>query len=478
MNFNIKNIVVCAALSAVACPVSAQEIMLVSKSGGLSVSGVLLAFDGETYQVETDLGRITISDDDLTCQGAGCPSAKDRLDVFSLISTDRITRETLLELLLAFAKDEQKLAKQIGPFLKPNTVELSHRTDGLESIVSFKSDVINLKFAANGTGTPIGYDAVQIISSATALNGKIDAKTLRGIWQGDITNWNQLGGADKPIRLILPIYADDLFNSFAQFDAGMTAETITPNVEYFLSPDAIIDAVSQTMDTVGLIYKSHPMERTIALDMGCEITTAPTAFSIQSMEYPLSFQVTMNSNTNYAPRTAKNIQTYAQTPAGQAVLSNAGLIPLVGQHIDSTLHGKRFGDAIAGASSDIGLNTLKEFKRFADNATRLGTTLYFAANGRDLDDKSSKMIPALTALLSSDKYNGKTIQLVGFSDSIGGASSNESISLTRARHVQSILSNNGINSDAVGFGEVAPIDCNDTEYGRSKNKRVEIWIGD
>jgi phosphate transport system substrate-binding protein len=478
MKFNIKNLTVCAALCVAAFPTSAQDITLTSKSGGLTVSGALLAFDGQTYQVETDLGRITISDNDLTCQGEGCPSAKDRLDVFSLISTDRISRETLLELLLSFAKNSEQLTKQTGPFQKPSTVELSHRTDGLKSIVSFKSDVINLQFSANGTGTPVGYDAVQIISTAPALDGKIDANALRKIWQGEITNWNQLGGMDVPIRLILPIYADDLFSSFVQFDPEMSAENITSNVEYFLSPEAIIEAVSQTTDTIGLIYQSHPTTLTVAMDMGCEITSLPSEFTIQSMVYPLAFQLTMGSNTNYAPRTAKDLQAFAQTPAGQTILTKAGLIPLIGKHIDSSHRGKRFGDAIASADADVGLSALKDFKTFSDSAIRLATTLYFADNGRDLDDRSSKMLGALSAHLSSDAYAGKTILAVGFSDSVGGANANQTISLTRARHVQALLSELNVSSDAFGFGEVAPIGCNDSPYGRSKNKRVEIWVRD
>jgi phosphate transport system substrate-binding protein len=286
MKFTLKNIALLTLLAAMTAPASAEDITLISKSGGLTVSGTLLAFDGQTYQVETDLGRITISDSHLTCQGQGCPSAKDRLDAFSLIATDRISRETLLTLLKSYAKNEQKLFEQKGPFLRPNTVDLSHRTQGLESIISFKSDIINLGFTANGTGAPIGYDAVQIISSAPALNGRINVETLRQIWQGTITNWNQLGGTDKPIRLILPIYADDLFNSFSRFDSDIRADNITPDVEYFLSPEAIIDAVSQTSDAIGLIYESQPSEQTVALDMGCQIISTPSEFSIQSMGVP------------------------------------------------------------------------------------------------------------------------------------------------------------------------------------------------
>lgn len=475
---NFKQIAILMSLSAVAFPMSAQDITLVSKSGGLTVNGSLLAFDGQTYQIETDLGRITISDNDLTCQGPGCPLAKDRLDVFSLISTDRISRETLVELLLSYAKESKKLANPKGPFLKPNTIELSHRTEGLESIIAFKSDVINLRFTANGSGTPVGFDAVQIISSAPELGGKIGVDTLRQIWQGDITNWNQLGGADQPIRFILPIYADDLYNSFTNFDPNMSAEKITPSVEYFLSPQAIIETVSQTTDTIGLIYESHPSDLTVALDMGCEITSTPSDFAIQSMEYPLSFQLTLNSNNTFAPRTAKNLQTFAQTPIAQGVFAAAGLIPLVGNQIDSSYLGKRFGDAISAADSDVRLSALQEFKTFTNTASRLATTLYFAPNGRDLDEKSTKVFDALSAHLSGQEYQNKTILAVGFSDSQGGANANQSISLTRARAVQSLFDDRDINSDAIGFGEVAPIGCNDTNYGRSKNRRVEIWIRD
>jgi len=478
MKFKIKFMSILAPLLALSAPATADDVLLTSKSGGLTVSGTLLAFDGDTYQVETDLGRITISDSDLTCQGRGCPSPKDRLDVFSLISTDRITRETLLAFLDAYAKDNQKLFTKKGPFSNPTSVELSHRTEGLESIVSFKSDVINLGFSANETGTPIGFDAVQIISSSSALKGRIDTETLRRIWDGSISNWNELGGADQPIRLILPIFAGDLFSTFARFDADLSAENVSPNVEYFLSPEAIIQAVSQSPDTIGLIYESQSSELTVALDLGCSITSAPSDFAIQSLEYPLSYQISMNSDNAFAPRTAKELQAYAQTLNAQTIFTKAGLIPLVGQQIESSYKGKRFADAIAAADKDVGLKALQSFAEFANTATRLATTLYFTPDGRELDDMSFKTLPALIAHLKLPEYSGRTILAVGFSDSQGGANANQTVSLSRARNIQSALGQEGVSVDAIGFGEVAPIGCNTSDYGRMKNRRVKIWVRD
>lgn len=287
-----------------------------------------------------------------------------------------------------------------------------------------------------------------------------------------------MGGADQKIRLILPIFADDIYNSFAAFDPEMTAENISPNIEFFLSPDAIKQAIAKTPDAIGLIYQSHPMDQTIALDLGCDITAMPSKFAIQSLEYPLAFPLTMSSNNAYAPRTARNLQTFAQTPPAQDIFSTVGLTPLVGSQIDALYLGKRFGDAIAAADNDVGLTALKDFKAFTNTATRLAATLYFASNGRDLDNRSSALMDAISAHLATDAYANKTIITVGFSDSDGGANANQAISLTRARLVQSLLSDRDITADAIGFGEIAPIGCNDTDYGRTKNRRVEIWTRD
>lgn len=93
-----------------------------------------------------------------------------------------------------------------------------------------------------------------------------------------------------------------------------------------------------------------------------------------------------------------------------------------------------------------------------------------------MDDRSAKLLLSLASHLKSDTYiNSKTLA-VGFSDSQGGANANQAVSLSRARAIQSALGQLDVSVDAFGFGEVAPIGCNDTDYGRSKNRRVEFWI--
>jgi len=56
---------------------------------------------------------------------------------------------------------------------------------------------------------------------------------------------------------------------------------------------------------------------------------------------------------------------------------------------------------------------------------------------------------------------------------------NMELSLRRARAIADILVAHGISSDrisVIGYGDAQPIDSNDTEEGRAKNRRVEVKL--
>ncbi len=56
---------------------------------------------------------------------------------------------------------------------------------------------------------------------------------------------------------------------------------------------------------------------------------------------------------------------------------------------------------------------------------------------------------------------------------------NMDLSLRRARAIANILISHGISPDrisAIGYGDAQPIDSNDTEEGRVKNRRVEVKL--
>jgi len=74
-----------------------------------------------------------------------------------------------------------------------------------------------------------------------------------------------------------------------------------------------------------------------------------------------------------------------------------------------------------------------------------------------------------------------TVTIIGHTDSTGSPAVNEPLSLQRADATRDYLVSRGVTSNRFsidGRGAREPIASNDTEAGRARNRRVEIFLGD
>ncbi len=72
---------------------------------------------------------------------------------------------------------------------------------------------------------------------------------------------------------------------------------------------------------------------------------------------------------------------------------------------------------------------------------------------------------------------------VGFSDGEGPASANLVLSRRRAEAVRAAVlaaattvDRNRLKLSVDAFGEAMPMACDDTDWGRQINRRVEVWV--
>lgn len=101
--------------------------------------------------------------------------------------------------------------------------------------------------------------------------------------------------------------------------------------------------------------------------------------------------------------------------------------------------------------------------------------LLFATNRATILASSFSSLDDLATYLG----DGKKIQIIGHTDSVGNDAYNLELSQDRANAVKNYLSNKGVpsaNIDAKGMGESKPIATNDTADGRAKNRRVEFIV--
>jgi outer membrane protein OmpA-like peptidoglycan-associated protein len=80
---------------------------------------------------------------------------------------------------------------------------------------------------------------------------------------------------------------------------------------------------------------------------------------------------------------------------------------------------------------------------------------------------------------SLDKYPGSDLLIAGHTDSVGTDAYNLGLSQRRAESAAAYLVSNGVDRTRLrsrGLGETEPVAPNDSETGRSKNRRVEVAI--
>lgn len=104
-------------------------------------------------------------------------------------------------------------------------------------------------------------------------------------------------------------------------------------------------------------------------------------------------------------------------------------------------------------------------------------TILFNSGKSTIKTQSYKALTDIVNILN--KYPEARFSIGGHTDSVGSDALNEKLSDRRANAVMSYLVNNGVNSSslsAIGYGELYPVDTNDTAAGRKNNRRVEISL--
>lgn len=116
------------------------------------------------------------------------------------------------------------------------------------------------------------------------------------------------------------------------------------------------------------------------------------------------------------------------------------------------------------------------------DSIRVGASLIlnnisFATNDYSLLPKSTAELDMVYAFLHSQP--NITIEIVGHTDNVGTHEHNVRLSQLRAAEVASYLVRKGVSAErihCIGRGETEPIASNDTEEGRSQNRRTELRI--
>jgi outer membrane protein OmpA-like peptidoglycan-associated protein len=164
---------------------------------------------------------------------------------------------------------------------------------------------------------------------------------------------------------------------------------------------------------------------------------------------------------------------------------------VVGKIAGNTAMGAIIGAAAGGVTGAvIGRNMDKQAEAIAKEMKdaeviregegiiiRFNEKVLFAYDRSDLNTNAKANLDKLNTILI--KYPETNITIIGHTDNKGSDSYNQTLSETRARTVSTYAGQNGVNTlrlTTIGKGESDPITTNETDEGRSSNRRVEFVI--
>jgi phosphate transport system substrate-binding protein len=240
----------------------------------------------------------------------------------------------------------------------------------------------------------------------------------------------------------------------------------------------LLDAVAADRASIGFapgeLVDAKRTIKALSLRASCGIEQAFNAFNVKSEDYPLArrlYVFTPIGLTGYASDFENFIKT---DPRVDNLVRESGAID---QKID------RQPDDHAGSvhtrETEADPASRDRFNDIARSSQRLSITYRFAFGSEKLDSKARQDIVRLGDDLRKVKPR-PTVYLAGFTDDIGSVDANRELATKRANEVRSelltIVPDMASNIQAQGFGKILPVNCNDTELGKSKNRRVEVFV--
>jgi outer membrane protein OmpA-like peptidoglycan-associated protein len=121
---------------------------------------------------------------------------------------------------------------------------------------------------------------------------------------------------------------------------------------------------------------------------------------------------------------------------------------------------------------------VSELVSLEGDAIVLKEAIGFPHGSADIEPVSMDLLDAVAKIMNSTAAITK-LSIEGHTDTTGEPAANQPLSEERAVAVKKYLEEHGVEPSRLetkGFGSSQPLDTNDTEAGRAKNRRVEFKV--
>ncbi|MFK7751951.1 MAG: phosphate ABC transporter substrate-binding/OmpA family protein [Sedimentitalea sp.] len=494
----------------------AQDVTLTSRDGTVEITGTLLGFDGEFYRVNTQFGDLTVDGTGVVCDGPGCPSLTDYVAEVAFSGSSTMGEVLLPALVEGFALRNAYQATRVGvdsshfeyelarsgqvlgrfSFRVTNTDEgfadlLANEADVVMALREIRPDELSRAREA-GMGDMTGrnrsrvlaLDAIVPIVTARHPVSNISVPQLAAVLAGEVTNWSELGGPDAPIAVHMPSEGSGLSQSVEDSLLEPVEKVILSDVTRHPKGSDLVRAVINDPFAIGMAsFAETGAARALILTGECGFSLEASRRSIKTEDYPLTSPMFLYLPTRRLPKLVREFLSYTNGPSAQIVIRRAGFVDQMPEQIPVNAQGDRFANAIMAAGPEVDLAQLKSMMRALRPMQRLTLSFRFERGSSRPDAQSRANITQLARAIETGVYDARRLVFVGFSDGQGAAQRNLVIARSRAENVRNqvlelaeVTAKNRVPVAVQAHGESLPMACDDSDWGRKTNRRVEVWV--
>ncbi len=254
-----------------------------------------------------------------------------------VIATEKVVTVSgstaLLPLVAAAAdafNDQQKeyFVTVTGGGTQPGIVDIAERKVDIAMTSGELTKEEKTSLGSNFTEYPVGYgDIVVAVSPAICAAGVTDLTSdqIKNIYQGNITNWKDVGGPDESIYVVARMPGSGTMDTFNEAILG-DVNTETPGVSTNTLSDGetrtAIEGSDKAIGYLGLIYAQTGDIKPIALD-GIQ----PGIESLRNGAYKLTRKLSLYTYGD--PNSgAKKFIDFLLSAKGQGIVKETGFTPL------------------------------------------------------------------------------------------------------------------------------------------------------
>jgi phosphate transport system substrate-binding protein len=338
---------------------------------------------------------------------------------------------------------------------------------------------------AAGNEHVLALDGIAVIVHPENPVKLLTLEQIAKVFSGQIANWKDVGGADRPIHVLRRNNDSGTYDTFNTLVLSPLKLQMSPQAAQYESSETLSSDVSKDADAVGFIALPYiNKNRAVVIGSSCGITGSPSAFTVKNEQYPLARRLYLYTLGTPKESAANDLLKFALSDEAQPTIEDAEFIDQRVALQDE--QDQRNWSVSVSANPEQGLpagklvprDAIDDFTRFAYGARRSSVAFRFEKGSSQLDTRAVQDVGRLARFISG-MGGSKQFWIVGFTDADGGWAENLRLGKQRAAQVAGELTKAGVRVPAQNIRSqsyMAPTVCNDTDAAKGKNRRVEVWL--